>query len=106
MSTPATTALASRSQATTSRKLLQRGRVRVDDAPGLQLVRVEHDLLAGPAELVDRVALDLLVLDHQRAALGPLAVLAELDLADDRFELRRPHVVGELLLVEALGGGH
>src|SRR5262245_52556259 len=75
-------------------RLVLGGRIRVDDVPGLELVRPHHDLLARPAELVDAVALDLLVLDHQRAPGGPLAVLAELHLADDGVELGGPDVVG------------
>src|SRR6185436_11429922 len=101
-SRPATTALASRSQENTEPGLFQRGRIRIDQRAGLELVRIEHDLLARAAELLDAVALDLLVLDHQRATARPLAVLAELDLADDRVEFGRADVVRDLLLIEAL----
>src|SRR6476646_1942235 len=86
-----------------SSRLVLRGRVRVDHLSRLELVGEEDDLLARPPELIEARALDLLVLDHQRAALGPLAVLAELHLTDDRVELRGPDVIGDLLLIEALG---
>src|SRR4026208_1545942 len=104
-SSPAPSAFASRSQENRERlALVLRRRVRVDDVARLELVGVEHDLLARPAELLDARALDLLVLHHQGAPPGPLPVLAELDLAHDGVELGVADVVGHLLLVEALGG--
>src|SRR6185503_12254535 len=78
-------------------------RIRVDHGAGLELVGEQHDLLAWSAELVDPGALDLLVLHHERAALRPLAVLAELHLAHDGVELGGADVIGHLRLVQALG---
>src|SRR5262249_61143015 len=75
-------------------------------APGLELVGPEHHLLARSAELLDARALDLLVLHHEGAPSGPLAILPELDLAHDGGELVGTDVVGDFLLVEAFGPFH
>src|SRR5439155_22288245 len=80
--------------------VLRRG-VRVDDGAGLELLGVEHHLLARPAELIDARAVDLLVLDHEGASLCPLAVLPELHLADDRVDLGGAEVIAQQLLVYA-----
>src|SRR5262249_30038357 len=82
--------------------LLRRG-VGVDHRARLELVGIEDDLLAGPAELLHVRSLDALVLDLEHPRLGPLPVLPEADLAHDGAELVRADVVGYLLLVEALG---
>src|SRR6267142_2513755 len=107
---PATTALASRSQENMScacphsararaptagrgphpmrnPALFLRRRVGVDHVARLELLRVEHDLLAGDSELLDVGPLDALVLDLEHPRPGPLAVRPEAHLADDRAEL-------------------
>ena len=68
---------------------------------GSPLLGQQHDPLAGLLELLEVAVLDVLELDHQHARGRPLAVLAELDRADDGVELGVADVVGELLLVEA-----
>ena len=54
--------------------------------PVLVLVRPQDHFRLGILELVDAVALDPLELDRQNLRGLPLAVLAELDVADDGLE--------------------
>ena len=58
------------------------------------------------AELIEVVRLRVLDLGPDHARLRPFAVLAEREIAGHGLEARLVHVVGELVVVEALGLGH
>ena len=80
--------------------------VRIDHVAALELRRIDDHLgLRRIAEVVDAAALDVLELGRQRALLRPFAVLVELHFADHGLERGLVHVFGELVVVEALGGG-
>src|SRR4051794_32438565 len=66
--------------------LLPGAAVGIDHLACLELRRADDDLPVHAAELVEVVALDALILHRNDAALGPLAVLAELDVAEHRLE--------------------
>src|SRR5450631_3435630 len=57
-------------------------------------------------ELVDAVALDAAELRLEHPRLRPFAIGGEFDVADDGLERGLADVVGELAVVEALGGGY
>src|SRR6516225_1133123 len=63
----------------------------------------DHNLGRDVPELTDVVALDVLKLNLQHARLRPLAVLAELHVADDGLERVGAQINGKLCVVEALG---
>src|SRR5262245_40060897 len=71
------------------------------ELPGLPFLRRENDPLAGAGELLEVVLLHVAELHHQHTRLRPLAVLAELHLADDGFIRGLAHVVGKLGVVQA-----
>src|SRR5947209_15402488 len=72
----------------------------------LILLREQDDAVSGVLELLEIVALQSAELHHQNARLRPFAVTAELDLADDRIELVRPNMIGELRIVEGTNRLH
>src|SRR5262249_35440312 len=80
--------------------------VGIDHVAGLVLRRREHGLRVHATELLEVTALDVVVLDLQHAALLPLAALRDLYVARDGLEGGLADVVGELVVVEALGGLH
>src|SRR5262249_37832418 len=88
------------------RRALLRLLVGIDHVAGLVLRRREHGLRIHAAELLEVAALDVVILDLQHAALRPLAALAELHVAHDGLERGLADVVGELVVVEALGRLH
>src|ERR1700730_11937583 len=87
-----------------TRRALLRLLERIDHIAGLEIARREHGLRVHALELIDLAALDAVVLDLQHAALLPLAALAELHVAHDGLERGLADVVGERVVVEALGG--
>src|SRR5262249_9326727 len=78
----------------------------VDHGPGLVLAGREHGLGVHAAELVELCALDVAVLHLEHPAFVPLAALAELDVPHDGLEGGGADVVGELVVIEALGCLH
>src|SRR5579863_1681714 len=87
-------------------RLLRRAAViGLDDGPGFVLAGVQDHLGLGVLEVVQGVALDPLPLHLDHARLGPLSVFAKRDVADNRLERGLVHVVGDRLLVGAVGRG-
>jgi hypothetical protein len=83
---------------------LQRFGVGIDHVAGLILAgRQDYLRFRHIAELVEAVALDVLELRLQNARLRPLAIGAELDIADHSLERRLPHIIRELAVVQTLG---
>src|SRR5262245_17994632 len=87
----------------TCARLLQRLLVRIDHVARLVLFWPHDDALARLVELRDVAGLDTLKLHLEHPGRGPLAVRAELHLADDRVVLPRVEVLDNLLLIQALG---
>src|SRR5215475_9663305 len=84
--------------------LFSRLGVGVDEIAGLVLRgREDRDRLR-PAELLDFVPLDAVVLHPDRPCLGPFAVAAEGDVADDRVERVAVHIFGKLVVIESFAG--
>jgi len=73
----------------------------LDQFARLELLRIDDDGLAGLAELIDVVPLDVLVLNIKDPRLFPFAERAELHLADDGVEARIVQIRSELALVGA-----
>src|SRR5262245_19827606 len=69
---------------------------------GLELLRIQHDLLAGLAELLHVLVDDTAELRLHHARGRPFAVRGEPDRADDGLHLVLVEVVCEHLVVEAL----
>src|SRR3954454_15391373 len=76
---------------------------RVDHIAGLVFGRSEHRLRVHAAELVELAALDVVILHLQHSALLPLPAFAELHVAHDRLERGLVNVVGEGIVLQALG---
>jgi hypothetical protein len=58
--------------------------------------RVQYDGFSGPAVLIKIIALNILVLNHQKPRVRPLAPGIKADFTDDGVELVLVDVVGEL----------
>src|SRR5581483_10562762 len=84
------------------RRLLRLG-VGIDQLAGGVFRRPQDGLAAVVSPLVEAVALDAVVLHLEHPRLGPFAVGAVFDLALDGLERVAADIVGELVLVEALG---
>src|SRR5579862_1330806 len=82
---------------------LPRGGIGQDHFARLVLVRPQHRLALAVAEIVDAGAFDVLELNSQDLRGRPFALVAEFDVADDSLKGVGADVVGELVLVEALG---
>src|SRR5215469_10930486 len=95
------TAMLSTATVDPSRLLAARLGVRIDEFAGLELARIHNHSFAGLAELIDVVALDVLVLDVEDARPIPFAERPELNVADDRLECCPVQVVGDFRLIES-----
>src|SRR6266478_1910474 len=85
-----------------SKSVLDRG-IGQDRLAGFVLFRAQDDLALAVAKIVEIGAGDILKLHGHQACLLPLALFAELDVADDGLEGMAADVIGDLVLVEALG---
>src|SRR6516162_8600070 len=83
----------------------QRPVVRIDDLATLELRRVDDRFLARIAEFVDAVAFDVLELRGERPLFRPFSMRAKFHITNDGLERRLAHVVGELVVIQALRGG-
>src|SRR5262249_11681972 len=92
-------------QTTTGRRLSQRLFVGINDAAGLLVGRRENCLIAHAAPGLEvRGIGDVVVLDLHHPGFGPFAVFAEPDVGGhDGRECVGAHVIGELVVIEALG---
>src|SRR5262245_2331278 len=77
--------------------------VGVDQLAGLEPGRTDDGLHVHALELIELVALDAVILHGNEARLGPLALLAELHIAHHGLEGGGAEVLGELLVIEAVG---
>src|SRR5258705_13607479 len=77
---------------------------RRDDVAGLVVARIDHDLLARLAELLDILVDDAAELRLHHACLGPFAVIVPADRADDGLHLVGAQPGGERLVVDRPGG--
>src|SRR6188474_1447130 len=81
-------------------------RIRQQQLSGRKTLRIDDHLRARLLELVEPIALDVLVLHPEDARILPFAVRRIFDLADDGIEAVGLDVVPELLLIEAADGRH
>src|SRR5437763_3812227 len=78
----------------------------MDQLSGFEFGRIKNHGFAGLTELVDVVALDVLILDVENSGLLPLTERTEFHVANDGLELRLVQMIGKLALVEAADRGH
>src|SRR5262249_6223407 len=79
--------------------------VGIDELAGLLVAGREHGLIAHAAPRIEVGAFgNVVILDLHHPGFGPFAVFAELDLGiHDRADGMRAQVVGDLIVIEALG---
>src|ERR1700687_3583887 len=82
--------------------MLDRG-IRQDRVAGFVLFGPYHDFTLAVAEIVETGSADVLELYGHQPRFLPLPLFAELDIADHGLEGMAADVVGDLVLVEALG---
>src|SRR5947209_723702 len=77
----------------------------VDQLSRFEFGRIKNRRLARLTELVDVVALDVLILDVEDPRLLPLTQRAEFHVSNDGLELRLVQIVGKLALIETADRG-
>src|SRR5580700_11195230 len=88
------------------RLLLPRSFVRIDQSSGLSLRRPDDWLCRAVTELIEIVRLRVLNLCPNHARLRPFAVHAKRKVSRHGFEASLVHVLGELVVIEALCLSH